>query len=74
MQLRVDETVLNKLTEQCQLSDSGARMVNAVIEQQILPGIAKSILEFMAEDDMPDILTLAVDENDEITATFADQA
>jgi type VI secretion system protein VasG len=49
-------------------------MVNAVIEQQILPGIAKSILEFMAEDDMPDILTLAVDENDEITATFADQA
>lgn len=74
MQLRVDASVLEKLTTQCTLSDSGARMVNAVIEQQILPGIAKSILEFMAEEDMPDILTLAVDEQDEITATFADNA
>ncbi|MDQ9090412.1 type VI secretion system ATPase TssH [Pseudoalteromonas haloplanktis] len=74
MQLRVDESVLNKLTQQCQLSDSGARMVNAVIERQILPGIAKSILEFMAQEDMPDILTLTVDEQDEITAIFADNA
>lgn len=74
MQLRVDASVLDKLTQQCQLSDSGARMVNAVIEQQILPGIAKSILEFMAQEDMPDILTLTVDEQDEITATFADHA
>lgn len=74
MQLRVDASVLDKLTQQCQLSDSGARMVNAVIEQQILPGIAKYILEFMAQEDMPDILTLTVDEQDEITATFADHA
>ena len=74
MQLRVDASVLSKLTQQCQLSDSGARMVNAVIERQILPGIAKSILEYMAQEDMPDILTLTVDEQDEITAIFADNA
>ena len=49
-------------------------MVNAVIERQILPGIAKSILEYMAQEDMPDILTLTVDEQDEITAIFADNA
>lgn len=74
MQLRVDASVLSKLTHQCQLSDSGARMVNAVIERQILPGIAKSILEYMAQEDMPDILTLTVDEQNEITAIFADNA
>lgn len=74
MQLRVDASVLSKLTQQCQLSDSGARMVNAVIERQILPGIAKSILEYMAQEDMPDILTLTVDEQNEITAIFADNA
>ena len=54
------------------MSDSGARMVNAMIEQQILPGIARSVLEFMAEEDMPDILTLVLDAQGEIEAIFAD--
>ncbi len=74
MELRVDGDVVNYITSQCQMSDSGARMVNAMIEQQILPGIARSVLEFMAEDDMPDILTLTLDDNGKIEAIFADNA
>jgi len=72
MELRVDGEVIRFITSQCQMSDSGARMVNAMIEQQILPGIARSVLEFMADDDMPDILTLALDNNGKIEAIFAD--
>ncbi|GAA0820368.1 type VI secretion system ATPase TssH [Colwellia asteriadis] len=72
MELRVDGDVVRYITSQCQMSDSGARMVNAMIEQQILPGIARSVLEFMAEDDMPDILTLTLDDNGKIEAIFAD--
>ncbi|QBG34908.1 type VI secretion system ATPase TssH [Litorilituus sediminis] len=72
MTLRVDGGVINKIALTCQMSDSGARMVNAMIEQQILPGIARSVLEFMAEEDMPDILTLVLDEQEEIEAIFAD--
>ena len=56
MTLRVDGAVVQQIASQCQMSDSGARMVNAMIEQQLLPGIARSVLEFMAEEDMPDIL------------------
>jgi len=74
MLLRVDANVVQQIAAQCQMSDSGARMVNAIIEQQILPGIARSVLEFMAEDDMPDILTLKLDENDQIEAIFADNS
>jgi type VI secretion system protein VasG len=73
MELRVDQKVLATLAQQCAVSDSGARMVNAVIEQQLMPGIARSLLEFMIEDDMPDILTLSLDENGEIEATFSDR-
>ncbi|MCP4321579.1 MAG: type VI secretion system ATPase TssH [Alteromonadales bacterium] len=74
MELRVDGDVVRYITSQCQMSDSGARMVNAMIEQQILPGIARSVLEFMADDDMPDILTLTLDSNGKIEAIFADNA
>ncbi|REL26645.1 type VI secretion system ATPase TssH [Thalassotalea euphylliae] len=72
MSLRVDSAVVKQIASQCQMSDSGARMVNAMIEQQLLPGIARSVLEFMAEEDMPDILTLALDEHGKIEAIFAD--
>jgi len=74
MLLRVDGDVVSFITSQCQMSDSGARMVNAMIEQQILPGIARSVLEFMADDDMPDILTLTLDSDGKIEAIFADNA
>ena len=74
MEMRVDATVIEHLAAQCRISDSGARMVNAIIEQQILPGIAKSVLEFMADEDMPDILTLTLNEDDTIEAIFADHA
>ena len=72
MLLRVDGDVVNHIAAQCQISDSGARMVNSMIEQQILPGIARSVLEFMADDDMPDILTLTLDDTGKIEAIFAD--
>ncbi len=72
MAMRVDGAVVAQLSEQCQLSDSGARRVNAVIEQQILPGIAKSLLGFMAEEDMPDVMTLTLDDEQRIDVIFAD--
>ncbi|KAF7769667.1 type VI secretion system protein VasG [Pseudoalteromonas citrea] len=74
IQMRVDQQVLAQLATQCQMSDSGARMVHAVIEQQILPGIAKSILGYIAQDDMPDVLTLTLDDDQQISAIFADNS
>jgi len=61
------------LSRQCQVAESGARQVESVIEQQLMPGLAQQLLGYMADDDMPDILTLELDEQGQITAVFADQ-
>ncbi|MDX1804794.1 MAG: type VI secretion system ATPase TssH [Alcanivorax sp.] len=72
MRLRVDAGVLQQLAQQCQVANNGARQVEAVIEQQLMPGLARQLLTFMAEDDMPDTLTLELDDTGHITAVFAD--
>ncbi len=71
IQLRCEPEVIQHLAEQAVQPDRGARAINAIIEQQLAPGIARSLLGFMAEDDMPDIITLALDDNSEIACTFA---
>ncbi|MCG8394791.1 MAG: hypothetical protein MI745_17080, partial [Pseudomonadales bacterium] len=73
MAFRVDEQVMQQLSQQCQVAESGARQVEAVIEQQLMPSLAQQLLGYMADDDMPDILTLTLDEQGQITAVFADQ-
>ncbi len=70
---RVDQKVMEQLSRQCQVAESGARQVESVIEQQLMPGLAQQLLGYMADDDMPDILTLELDEQGQITAVFADQ-
>ncbi|MCG8393275.1 MAG: type VI secretion system ATPase TssH, partial [Pseudomonadales bacterium] len=72
MAFRVDEQVMRQLSQQCQVAESGARQVEAVIEQQLMPSLAQQLLGYMADDDMPDILTLTLDEQGQITAVFAD--
>ncbi|RUO33748.1 type VI secretion system ATPase TssH [Aliidiomarina soli] len=74
IQMRCDEAVMDYLTRQCRFTDSGARYVNALLEQQLMPGIAAQLLTFMAEDDMPDVMTLELDEAGELCCTFADIA
>ncbi|EAR09287.1 type VI secretion system ATPase TssH [Reinekea blandensis] len=70
---RCDEAVLNNLAQQCAAGDTGARYVNALIEQKLMPGIAHSLLQFMAEDDMPDSLTLELNEQGQIDCVYADR-
>lgn len=74
IQLQCDEQVMADLAAQCRLNDSGARYVNALLEQQLLPGIAGQILTYLVEDDMPDTLRLNLDDQGELICTFADFA
>ncbi|MCH8542067.1 MAG: type VI secretion system ATPase TssH [Alcanivorax sp.] len=71
---RVDEAVIRQLAAQCQVAESGARQVEAVIEQQLMPGLAQQLLTYMADDDMPDLLTLEVNDTGGLSAVFADTA
>ena len=73
MEFRCTPDVLDYLAERCTQMETGARYINSIIEQQLLPEVARSILAYMMEDDMPDILTLELDENDEMSLVFADR-
>lgn len=74
MAMRCDQKVMEHLALQCQFAETGARHVNALLEQQLMPGIAGQLLSFMAEDNLPDLITLELDEQGELCCTFADLA
>jgi type VI secretion system protein VasG len=73
IEFRCDQTVLSHLAGQCELNDSGARYVNALIDQQLMPSIAQSLLHFIAEDDVPDTLTLTLNDAAQLECIFADK-
>lgn len=72
MAFRCDPRVLSYLAERCTQTETGARYINSIIEQQLLPEIARSLLTYMMEDNMPNVLTLELDDNDELSLVFAD--
>ncbi|WP_429884439.1 type VI secretion system ATPase TssH [Geoalkalibacter halelectricus] len=73
IELRCAPEVLSYLGERCRHPATGARFINALLEQRLLPGIARSLLGFMAGGDLPDILTLEMDEQGELACVFADR-
>jgi type VI secretion system protein VasG len=72
IQLRCTQDALTYLAEQAYQPDRGARAINNIIEQQLEPNIARSLLNFMAADDLPDLLTLELDEQQQLSIVFAD--
>lgn len=74
IEFRCTPEVLAALAARCKQTATGARFVNSLLEQQLMPGIARSLLGFMADDDMPAILSLETDENGELSCLFSDYA
>jgi type VI secretion system protein VasG len=72
--LRCDPRVIDYLVRQCHTPESGARAINTMIEQQLMPGVSRSLLGFMADDDMPQLMTLELDEADELSCVFSNLA
>ena len=74
MQMRCQPEVIEHLAELCQRPELGARHVDALIDRQLLPNVARTLLGFMVEDNIPDILSLVMDENKQIACDFIDLA
>ncbi|MGB3226193.1 MAG: type VI secretion system ATPase TssH [Desulforhopalus sp.] len=72
--LRCDPRVIDYLVQQCHTPESGARAINTMIEQQLMPGVSRTLLGFMADDDMPQLMTLELDEADELSCVFNNPA
>ena len=72
MQMRCQPEVIEHLAELCQRPELGARHVDALIDRQLLPNVARTLLGFMVEDNIPDILSLVMDENKQMSCDFLD--
>lgn len=73
IEFRCAPQVIEQLVGQCRQPATGARFINAMIEQQLMPNIARSLLGFMVEGDIPDILSLEIGEDGGLSCLFADR-
>lgn len=73
IEFRCCAEVIEYLVEQCNQPATGARFLNALIEQQLMPNVARSLLGFMVEEDLPDILSLEIGASGGLSCLFADR-
>jgi type VI secretion system protein VasG len=74
----IDFRYLPKVTEQiagrCINHDAGARFINTLIGQQLMPAISQQLLQSLIDDDKPEIIALEYDEEGELSCLFIDRA
>jgi len=66
----IDERLYQALTSACLLPDTGARNVDSLLNQQILPVLSQQLLTHMAAKQKPTSLTLGWDEEEGIVLEF----
>jgi type VI secretion system protein VasG len=59
------------LAEQCSVKEMGARNVDHVIERVLLPDISRSLVEKLADNEVPSKLTLTTGKNRTVSFKFA---
>jgi type VI secretion system protein VasG len=70
MRLDVDEKVVDLIAERCQDPDSGARVIDHIVNQNLLPLLSTSLLERMSEGPLPDSVAVGVGDADGFSITF----
>ena len=68
---QIDESLYDALTAACLLPDTGARNVDSLLNQQILPVLSQQLLTHMAAKQKPHSLTLGWDDEEGIGLEFA---
>jgi type VI secretion system protein VasG len=66
----IDESLFDALTAACLLPDTGARNVDSLLNQQILPVLSQQLLTRMAAKQKPQSLRLSWSEEDGIGLEF----
>ncbi|CAI1881551.1 type VI secretion system ATPase TssH [Serratia quinivorans] len=67
----IDESLFDALTSACLLPDTGARNVDSLLNQQILPVLSQQLLTHMAAKQKPKSLTLGWSDEEGIVLEFA---
>lgn len=73
IQFQYNSSIINFLTEKCASYDAGAWFINAVIEGNLLPAIAKQLLNNSEDNVAVKILTAIVDESGDIQVEWREQ-
>lgn len=68
----IDAGLSELLVVSCLLPDTGARNIDSLLNQQILPVLSQQLLQRQAQQQMPAVLTLGYSEDQGITLTFED--
>ncbi|EMN5545019.1 type VI secretion system ATPase TssH [Enterobacter cloacae] len=68
---QIDESLYDALTAACLLPDTGARNVDSLLNQQILPVLSQQLLAHMAAKQKPQSLTLRWNDEEGIVLEFA---
>ncbi|MGF1607265.1 MAG: type VI secretion system ATPase TssH [Rhodothalassiaceae bacterium] len=68
--MAVDEAVIDAVAARCTEVETGARNIDHIINQTMLPAISTRILEMMSEEARPDRLTVALGDEGRFTYTF----
>lgn len=67
---QIDESLYDALTAACLLPDTGARNVDSLLNQQILPVLSQQLLTYMAAKQKPQSLRLGWDDEEGIVLEF----
>jgi type VI secretion system protein VasG len=70
--LNVEENVYEAMAKRCNQVDVGARQIDHILDQTVLPDLSRRLLQQMGDERMPTRLTLGVDDGGEFTYSFAD--
>ncbi|WP_050862246.1 type VI secretion system ATPase TssH [Enterobacter kobei] len=70
----IGESLIDTLTTACLLPDTGARNVDSLLNQQILPVLSQQLLSHMAAKQKPSSLKLTWDDAEGIVLAFDEQA
>jgi type VI secretion system protein VasG len=65
--------VAEQIAGRCINHDAGARFINTLIGQQLMPAISQSLLQALVDDDKPEIVSLEYDEEGELSCLFIDR-
>lgn len=66
----IEESLYDTLVAACLLPDSGARNIDSLLNQQILPVLSQQLLQHLAEQKKPKSLVLGYNEQEGITLEF----
>lgn len=71
---KIDESLYDALTAACLLPDTGARNVDSLLNQQILPVLSQQLLTYMVAKQKPTLLTLGWSDEEGIGLEFSGAA